>query len=302
MVTGGAGFIGSMLCRKLVEAGREVVVLDNLVNGRRELVDQLGPRARLIVADIRDEQAVNRAVGEALPRVVVHLAAIHFIPYCIAHPQESIAVNVTGTLNVLEACRVAQTERVVVASTAAVYPVTDQPNRETDPVGPVDIYGITKYTCELLAELYVRQTSRPCTAARIFNAVGSNETNPHLVPALVEQLNRGSRRVSLGNLEPYRDYIDTQDLAEGLIALIRRPASGFEVFNVGSGNEYTVRQVVRLCEEILGESIRIEQRPDLVRKVERMRLAVCIDKLSGQTAWGPRISLRDTLRHLLNRA
>ncbi len=187
VVTGGAGFIGSMVCRKLVQAGREVVAIDSLANGRRELLDSLGEGIRVEVADIRDSQAMRKIVSDASPEAVCHLAALHFIPYCNAHPEETVDVNIRGTLNVLEACKAEQVGMVVIASTTAVYPICESSNRETDAPGPLDIYGVTKRCNEDLGRLYVAETGAPCIAARIFNAVGSNETNPHLVPHLAGQ-------------------------------------------------------------------------------------------------------------------
>ena len=299
IVTGGAGFIGSMVCRKLAERNEEVVVIDNLSNGRRELLDELGARVSLVEADIRNADVVRETILRVRPTAVCHLAAIHFIPYCDAHPQEALENNVIGTLNVLQACRSAPPAMTVVASTAAVYPIRDEPHRERDEVGPLDIYGASKRACEDLAQLYVSQTSAPCVCARIFNAVGPNETNPHLVPHLVEQLNRGESSIVLGNLEPRRDYVDTQDLARALIYLLERREPGYDVFNIGSGREYSVREVVGICEELLGRAVEISQRPDLVRKVDRMHLCANIDKIKNATGWCPEIHLSETLGGLL---
>jgi len=121
IVTGGAGFIGSMLCKHLVKRGDDVIVLDNLSNGRRELVEALGPGVRLLEVDIRDSEAVRGIVKDTRPQGICHLAAIHFIPYCNEHPLEALDINVQGTLSVLEACKATPPEMVVIASTAAVY-------------------------------------------------------------------------------------------------------------------------------------------------------------------------------------
>jgi len=126
-----------------------------------------------------------------------------------------------------------------------------------------------------------------------------NETNPHLVPHLVQQLKRGQTRVSLGNLDSYRDYIDTRDLADGLIALLDRRQNGYDVFNIGTSREHSVREIVGMCGEILQRPIEIEQRSDLMRNVDRKPLCACIDKIAQATGWRPRIELRETLRVLL---
>jgi len=299
MVTGGAGFIGSMLCRLLVERGEEIVVIDNLRNGRRELIDALGSRARLLEVDIRDFEALQRLMQDIRPRGVCHLAAIHFIPYCNQHPLEALDINVQGTLSVLEACKAAPPEMVVIASTAAVYGIGDEPCVETDTPGPLDIYGISKHTCEQLAWLYSSDTGAPCIAARIFNAVGPNETNLHLIPQLINQLIRGERTVALGNLEPRRDYIHTSDLARGLMCALDHKQEGYDVFNIGTGEEHSVKDIVSICETILGEPIKIEQNPRLTRKVDRMHLCADVSKIERATGWKPSVPIAEALLQLL---
>lgn len=299
VITGGAGFIGSMLCRLLVERGEEVVVIDSLRNGRRELIDALGPKVRLLDMDIRDSEGMRKIVKDICPKGLCHLAAIHFIPYCNQHPIEALDINVQGTLSVLEACKAAPPEMVVTASTAAVYGICDEPCQETDAPGPLDIYGVSKHTCEQLTWLYSANTGAPCIAARIFNAVGPNETNLHLVPQLINQLIRGKRTVALGNLEPRRDYIHTSDLARGLMCALDHKQNGYDVFNIGTGQEHSVRSIVQMCENILGERITIEQSPELTRKVERMHLCADIGKIRRVMGWKPRVTIDEALRDLL---
>ena len=299
VVTGGAGFIGSILCRFLVERGDDVVVIDNLRNGRRELIDVLGHKARMLEVDIRDTEAVCRIIKDMRPQGVCHLAAIHFIPYCNQHPLKALDINVQGTLSVLEACKAAPPEMVVVASTAAVYDICDGPCRETDIPRPLDIYGVSKHTCEQLAQLYAAETEAPCIAARIFNAIGPNETNPHLVPQLINQLIRGESTIALGNLEPCRDYIDTRDLARALICALDHNQNGYDVFNMGTGKEHSVKDIVEMCKNILGRQIEIKQNPHLVRKVDRMHLCADIDKIRRATGWQPKIGINEALKELL---
>lgn len=299
IVTGGAGFIGSMLCKLLVERGDDVVVIDNLRNGRRQVVDALGPKAHLLEVDIRDTEAVRKIIKDVHPESLCHLAAIHFIPYCNAHPLEAMDINVQGTLSVLEACKIVPPKMVVIASTAAVYDICDGPCRETDVPRPLDIYGVSKHTCEQLARLYTADTEAPCIAMRIFNAVGPNETNLHLVPQLLNQLIRGESTIALGNLEPRRDYIDTTDLARALICALDHKQNGYDVFNAGTGEEYSVRDVLEMCENILDREIEIKQTPDLVRKVDRMHLCADNHKIREATGWQPKVGIQEALRKLL---
>ncbi len=142
LVTGAAGFIGSAVSACLAGAGHNVVAYDNLSRGRREY---LPAGTTLIEADVRDGDALADAVARVQPDAVVHLAAMHFIPDCIARPAETMAINVDGTRRLLDACRRSSVTHVVFASTAAVYAPSDQACVETStPLGPIEIYGESK--------------------------------------------------------------------------------------------------------------------------------------------------------------
>src|SRR5207245_11188714 len=129
LVTGGAGFIGSALCRALVARGTRVVAYDNLRFGRPDLLPA-DPRCVLVEGDVRDAVALRRALRDTAPQAVCHLAAIHFIPYCIAHPDEPTDATVNGTRHAPEACREVRPARLLFASTAAVYPAEEGPFTE----------------------------------------------------------------------------------------------------------------------------------------------------------------------------
>ena len=152
LVTGAAGFIGSVLCHRLHAAGQRVVAYDNLSRGRRELL----PRdVTFIEGDIRDGARLSEAVTSSQPDCVVHLAAMHFIPDCIARPQETMDVNVEGTRRVLAGCRNSSVRRVVFASSAAVYEPSDHACREdATRLGPLEVYGESKLTGERLAAAF----------------------------------------------------------------------------------------------------------------------------------------------------
>ena len=124
------------------------------------------------------------------------------------------------------------------ASTAAVYAPSEQPHDETSAIGPTDIYGLTKLWTEQLAELFHRKTGKPVGVARLFNVFGPGETNPHLIPTIVLQLQRGSE-LRLGNLRTKRDYVYVEDVARGLISLARDRLAGKSVTcNLGTGHQY----------------------------------------------------------------
>jgi len=219
LVTGGAGFIGSHLSKYLINEGTEVLVVDNLFVGREEFVPDSAVFKRVDICS----GEIKNVIREFDSDIVIHLAAIHYIPYCNAYPEETFEVNVMGTRNLLEA--VDSYTDFLFASSAAVYPPLDKPLTE-DLYGPIDIYGKTK----LIGEDVVRLMCKKAIIARIFNVYGPNDLNPHLIPEIIRQVKDGKRKVRLGNLTPRRDYIHVDDVCRAIIALLKH----------GKGGGYTI--------------------------------------------------------------
>jgi UDP-glucose 4-epimerase len=297
LVTGGAGFIGSWVVDELLARSSDtrIVVLDNLFNGRRAFVPR-SPRVSLEVVDLRNAEAVARVYSACRPDAVVHLAGVHFIPYCNAHPAETLAINVVGTQHLLDSCLTAPPRALLIASTAAVYPISDRPNHEDDAPGPIDVYGLTKYANERQLALFSERTDTRCTAARFFNAIGPRETNPHLLPEILAQLRDGASVLSLGNVEPKRDYIFVADLAAAVVDLIERSLARVRIYNIGTGVEHSARQIVATLSEIVGRPLAIRNDPDRVRASDRMHLSADISRIAREIGWQPRVALREGLQ------
>jgi UDP-glucose 4-epimerase len=294
-VTGAAGCIGSTLCHQLRSRQHPVVGYDNLSRGRAE---HLPPGVRLVHGDIRDTARLREAISTSQPDCVVHLAAMHFIPDCIARPHDTFEVNVDGTRRVLESCRDSSVRSFILASTAAVYVPTDRPCVEdTTPLGPLEVYGESKVAAEQLVGAFHDDTGITASILRIANAIGRNETNAHVVPHIFEALQK-SNVIELGNMAPSRDYIDTRDLSAAILA-IANEVHGFGVFNVGSGVTHSVTDVVDALGRILGRPITVVQAASRVRTTERMVLALDITKVRRATQWTPRLTLDDSLVDLI---
>ena len=299
LVTGGAGFIGSALIPELSNSNYEVYTLDNLSFGKQELLDI--PEDRFILADILDREKVSDIIQEIKPQWIVHLAAIHFIPYCNQHPYEAANTNIQGLMNVLDAAKkVESLEKVLFASTAAVYPILDDPIKETARTNPLDIYGLSKLTGERLMNEFYLETKIPSIVCRFFNAFGARETNPHLIPEIHRQISKGTRTIKLGNLDPKRDFIHTTDMSLALRRLLETFEEGLDTFNIGSGSEYSVREIVQAFEKALGESITIEVDPARVRKVERMHLCADVTKLKSFLGWEPKVDIDTGIQQLID--
>lgn len=298
LVTGGAGFVGSHVTQRLVDRGATVDVVDSLFAGKREYVPE---KATLHEVDIRDRDELTEAVHEIGPDVIVHLAAIHYIPYCNENPEEAFDVNVMGTRHLLEAARGLESlERVVYTSTAAVYPPRDDPHAEADTTGPMDIYGRTKLVGEDLLEQFTTETGVPGAAIRLFNVYGPNETNPHLIPAILEQVEDGSQYVELGNLSPKRDFVYAGDVADAVLILARDFDDGYRAYNVGTGEAWSVREVAEEVGAALGDELTVEQAQERVRESDRPHLCADISRIESETDWSPETEFVDGLRALLD--
>jgi len=244
LVTGGCGFVGSALVRRLLAQACEIVVVDDFSRGSPENLGSDFDRVRVVREDVTN--GLGRIFDDAQPDAVFHLAALHFIPDCDADPARCLRVNVDGTREVL-AATAALPRRVslVLASTAAVYAPTDGPLREqADPLGPLDVYGHSKRWAEELAAEFAVRTGIAVGIARLFNVFGPGETNAHFIPSLISQMQAGAP-LRLGNLATKRDYVYVDDVAEALLQLARNTSEGRPVtVNIGSGRAYAGHEVV----------------------------------------------------------
>jgi UDP-glucose 4-epimerase len=296
LITGGAGFIGSNVATKFLNQDAYVHIIDNYFAGKASLVPS---NAEIHDIDIRDA-GLKSLMSDIDPDILVHLAAIHYIPYCNEHPEEAFDVNVIGTRNVLNAARkVENLQKTIFASSAAVYPPLSEPHSEDSTLGPTDIYGKTKLIGEDLMEMFSRETGTSTTSARLFNVYGPNETNSHLIPAILEQIQAGSRTIELGNLSPQRDFIHVSDVSRAILSMASNTNENYRVYNVGTGTEYSVEDVVVSTSEALGEDIDIKQDPERVRESDRPHLKADITRIENELNWTPTVSFVDGLRKLL---
>ncbi len=243
---------------------------------------------------------MQQAFEREKPEVVLHLAAMHFIPDCNRDPVQCLTTNVLGTEIILKAAaRAGSVKKVVITSSQAVYPIKDSPNKEEDVPYPYDVYGESKLANEFQAMRFQRDTGIDTVAVRLANVYGPRETNPHVIPEIMDQLAAGKSRIALGNIEPERDFINTADVASAYIELALNPnTAGFHIVNLGSGQEYSVREVLNKLSGILSKEIVYEKDLSRFRATERMHLVADINRIHNLVGWRPRVSIDQGLRDL----
>jgi UDP-glucose 4-epimerase len=301
VVTGGAGFIGSHVVDYLMELGHSVVVVDNLFSGRDHWQGQ-ALRPVFEKVDILDRPSLSALFLHHRPEVVFHLAAHHYIPFCDRNPVAAYDLNVGGTLNVLYESSKAGVERVFFASTADVYAPSPRPHMEDDALGPFNVYGRTKAISESICRGTIDWGWKPhLLIGRLFNAVGTRETNPHLVPEVIGQIAKGASELRLGNMFPTRDFVDLPTQAKAIVDATLA-IQGIETVNIGSGISIPVGQMIDMILAQAGRHIDVVVDPAKVRASERANLCGVTNRLKRLIGYAPEPAGPGTIRAILDEA
>lgn len=303
LVTGAAGFLGLYVVEELLSRGVKVIGVDNLTGGSREGLAALAtnPLFQLVHTDIHDCESISELCRRENPAVVVHLAALHFIPDAMRDPAAAVRLNVDGTEAVLRACRIDSVRGFWFASTGDVYEPSDQPHRESSAIRPFNIYGLTKWTGEQL----VRREADRCpkyhfVIGRLFNLYGPRETNPHILPEIVHQIRNGNDDVlRLGNVTPSRDLVPVSDAARAVVETMEKSKPGVTTVNIGTGASVSIQELVHRISVLLGRPLRIETDPCRVRSVDRPHLQADVSALRDLIGWAPHHDLSRGLDELL---
>lgn len=296
VVTGGLGFIGNELVRQLKQVNQGVTVIDNKNRVAPRIEDLHTVPVEQI--DITDFKTLAGWMKEVKPKVVYHMAAIHYIPECNESPERTLRVNVEGTQSVLRAAAEAGVSKVVFASSGAVYADSADDLSEAALIEPIDVYGWSKLFGEQLCALNHQLFDTPIVLARLFNNYGPRETNPHIIPEILNQL-RKSDQLSLGKITTVRDYIHTSDCAKALIKLAQHHEKGVAKVNVATGKGYTVQQLIDLIAEITGRPIKVQHDSQRVRRFDKQTQVADIMHLRKLTGWKPEVDIRQGVKELL---
>ena len=275
LVTGGAGYIGSHTTRKLIDAGHRVLVVDNLSKGHHPAID---PRADFVQANIADEKEMIFLMRKYEIEAILHFAAFIEVGESVEDPYMYYKNNFSAALQLLSAAREAEIKRFVFSSTAACYGMPEKtPIEETAPLLPINPYGRSKMMVELALQDASRAYGLGFCALRYFNVAGAHpealigeahEPESHLIPRILKAaLTTGASASIFGTDYPtpdgtcIRDYIHVEDLAAAHVLALEAVQPGdARVYNLGSETGFSVREVLRACEKVTGQSIKIEEK------------------------------------------
>ena len=301
-MTGGAGYIGSNTTLQLLDAGYDVVVIDNLSRGHREAVDP----ARLRVADLLDTDAIVKVMEERPCAAVIHFAAYIAVGESMKIPEVYFRNNVSGSLSLLTAMVKTGVRSMVFSSTAAVYGMAAKvPIPESEPYAPINAYGETKVMVEKMLHWFDQIHGLRSVCLRYFNASGADpqgragedhEPETHLIPLLFNAVKTGVPVTVFGNdyATPdgtcIRDYVHVTDLASAHIAAVESLTLGGSSakYNVGTGHGYSVNEVVRAVEDVTGKKVPFRFGPR--RDGDPPSLVADSSCLQRELRWSPKYS------------
>lgn len=296
LVTGGAGYVGSVCAAVLVEAGHDVTIIDNFTTGNREAVPAA---ARLVEGDVRDKAA--EVLGEGGFEGVVHFAARSLVGESMEVPDEYWQHNLVTTLALLDAMRANDVNNLVFSSTAATYGEPEVvPITEDLPTKPTNTYGATKLSIDYAITSYANAYGLGATSLRYFNVAGAygeigenREIETHLIPLVLQvALGHRDKIFIFGDDYPtpdgtaVRDYIHIRDLADAhVLALETNTPGTHRIYNLGSGDGYSVKQVIEACRAVTGHPIPAELAPR--RAGDPATLIASSAKIKEELGWNP---------------
>jgi UDP-glucose 4-epimerase len=296
LVTGGAGYIGSICVEQLLDQGYKVAVFDNLSEGHRKAVD---PRAEFFQGNLKDRTVIRHAIGEVKPDAIMHFAANALVGESMENPSKYFRNNVTNGINLLDMAVENDVKKFVFSSTCATFGIPERvPLDETLPQNPINPYGESKLLFEKILRWYHECHGLSYVALRYFNAAGASEkfgedhrVETHLIPNVLKvALGQRESVDILGTDYPtsdgtcIRDYIHVLDLAQAHILALKSEKS--ERYNLGTGGGTSVKEVIAACREITGKDIKAVEKPR--RPGDPPRLVAASDKIKAGLGWEPK--------------
>lgn len=298
LITGANGFVGQHLIHELLLHKHEPIAFDLSFKARRSL------GYKTFVGDIRNADLLKRIISRSHPDACVHLGALTFVPKSWADPGETFAVNLMGTVNLLNAARAATSSlRLLVISSSEIYGWHRQQRLtvEENGINPDNPYAVSKAAADLMTLAYAHQYGMQAMTARPSNHIGPGQSPRFVVASFAQQLLAISRKqapavINVGNLESKRDFTDVRDIVRAYRLLIEKGRPG-QAYNIASGREITIRSILEKLMEIIGTKPVVKVEPRRFRAESRPLLDTT--KIKTDVHWQPEIPVETTLRDIV---
>jgi len=306
LVTGADGFIGSHLVEKLIDDGYQVKAfvyynsfnswgwLDSLPKGKMDKIE-------IFSGDVRDPNGVRTAMKGC--DIVFHLAALIAIPYSYHSPDSYVDTNVKGTLNIIQAAKDLEIERVIVTSTSEIYGTAQYvPIDEKHPKQPQSPYSASKIGADCMADSFYRSFDMPITIVRPFNTYGPRQSARAIIPTIITQLLNGFDKIKLGDLTPTRDLLFVKDTVNGFIKIAESDSLIGHECNIATNSEISMQKMADTLIELINPEAKIIQDEDRIRpeKSEVFRLFGDNSKIIEHTNWKVEHTLEQGLQETIN--
>jgi len=276
IVTGYSGFIGSYLTKKLQQNKHELILLD--ISGGVDICEW---------NQVRDFGNID---------LIIHLANLSYVPASYSDPLRFYKTNFSGTLNMLELCRLNKARMIFFSSYVYGHPQY-QPIDENHPVKAFNPYAQTKVICESLCEGYNRDFDVPVTVFRPFNIYGTGQHPDFLIPTIIRQAIEG--KIEIKDDRPKRDYIHVEDVVEAVITVAAKQQKGYHVYNLGCGVSYSVKELVDKVSSLFDHQINYSCKNEF-RPNEVMDTVADIRKIRDELGWSPRIGMEEGIKKIIN--
>lgn len=297
LVTGGAGFIGSTLVRRLLDANYRVTVLDNLSTGLAENLPK-NSSLKLIKGDVRDFDLVSKVI-QTNP-FVVHLAAQAFIPFSYEMPLQVAEINAIGSINILKACKDNKISRLVHISSSEVYgPAQYASMNEKHPLKPYSTYSVAKVAADLWAQTFFWEHNLSVVILRPFNTFGPRESLPYFIPEMIRQCLK-EPIIHVGNLETSRDFTYIEDTVAAMIIALETENIEGEIINVGTGQTHKMEDILNIIKQETGaENKQVMLDKSRLRPRDVEILVSDNNKARRVLGWTPTIAFEEGIRKTL---
>lgn len=297
LVTGGAGYIGSVIVEELAGAGHIAIVYDSFAKGHHAATPE---NVAVVSGDVRDTELLRATMREHGVEAVIHMAALIEVGLSVTHPETFFENNVGGSISVLRAMLDTGVRKIVFSSTAALYGDTDRlPITEDEPTQPTNPYGESKLMVERMLRWVAPAHELIATSLRYFNAAGATERNgevhdpeTHLIPLVLKAAAQDTPVKIFGTDYPtrdgttVRDYVHVVDLAQAHLLALGRTETGLRIYNVGNGNGYSVREVVEATRAVTGKPLPVEELPR--REGDQVATVAGSERIRRELGWAPR--------------